>query len=187
MSGAVLTLQWDCESGHFGTWASSDVLTVRNNQKVYLLLSGNNFLKFSLLSEFLGLEIISETLFYRIQKLYCCPSIKRMWNDKRLSWAHCTICVLYTLMEESLKLLVDQEVVNCQEMGGKSANMQGAKKVSFTACHSGKLLLQRLKDVLKVDHSQMHHHLLYHSLHNLFFFTAEQNRELQEVIHYLDI
>ena len=32
-----------------------------------LLLSGNNFLKLSLLSKFLGLEIISETLFYRIQ------------------------------------------------------------------------------------------------------------------------
>ena len=62
----------------------------------------------------------------------------KFWK-KRLSWAHCTICVLYTLMEESLKLVVDQEVVNSQEMGGKSANMQGAKKVSFTACHLGKL------------------------------------------------
>ena len=38
-------------------------------------------MKFSLLSKFLGLEIISETLFYRIQKLYCCPSIKSMWNE----------------------------------------------------------------------------------------------------------
>ena len=50
------------------------------------------------------------------------------------------ICV-YTLMEERLKLVVDWEVVNSQETGGKSANMQGAKKVSFTACHSGKLKL----------------------------------------------
>ena len=39
MSGAVLTLWWNCDSGHFGTWASSDVLTVRNNQKVNV----NNF------------------------------------------------------------------------------------------------------------------------------------------------
>ena len=39
MTGNVLTLQWNCDSGHFGTWASSDVLTVRNNQKVYV----NNF------------------------------------------------------------------------------------------------------------------------------------------------
>ena len=46
---------------------------------------------------------------------------------------------LHTEMEEGLKLVVDWEVVNSQETGGKSANMQGAKKVSFTACHSGKL------------------------------------------------
>ena len=39
MSVAVLTLQWNCDSGHLGTWASSDVLTVKNNQKVYV----NNF------------------------------------------------------------------------------------------------------------------------------------------------
>ena len=47
--------------------------------------------------------------------------------------------MVYTLVEERLKLVVDREVVDIQEMGGKSANMQGAKKVSFTACHSGKL------------------------------------------------
>ncbi|CAH3152943.1 unnamed protein product, partial [Porites lobata] len=87
-------------------------------------------------------------------------------------------------MEESLKLVVDQEVVNSQEMGGKSANMQGAKKVSFTACHSGKLLLRRLKDVLKVDHLVTD---ASPSTTIFFFFTAEQHRELQEVIHDLDI
>ena len=38
-------------------------------------------MKFSLLSKFLGLEIISETFFHRIQKVYCCPSVKSMWND----------------------------------------------------------------------------------------------------------
>ena len=39
--------------------------------------------------------------------------------------------MVYTLVEERLKLVVDREVVNNWEMGGKSANMQGAKKVSF--------------------------------------------------------
>ena len=39
MSGAVLTLQWNRDSGHFGTWASADVLTVRYIQKVNV----NNF------------------------------------------------------------------------------------------------------------------------------------------------
>ncbi|CAH3168694.1 unnamed protein product [Porites evermanni] len=45
-------------------------------------------------------------------------------------------------MEEHLKLVVDQEVVNSWETGGKSANMQAVAS----------RLLQRLKDVLKVDH-----------------------------------
>lgn len=39
---------------------------------------------------------------------------------------------LHTEMEEGLKLVVDWEVVNSQETGGKSANMQGAKEVSFS-------------------------------------------------------
>ena len=64
-----------------------------------------------------------------------CWGIEENW----LSRAHCTICV-YTLMEESLKLVVDWEVVNSRDQTGwESANMQGAKKVSFTACHLGKL------------------------------------------------
>ena len=71
MSGTVLILNWNCDNGHLGNWASSDVLTVRNHQKVYvnniklvaaIFLSGNNFQKFSLLSKFLGLEIISEAV-----------------------------------------------------------------------------------------------------------------------------
>ena len=35
-------------------------------------------------------------------------------------------------MEEGLKLVVDWEVVNSQETGGKSANMQDSKEVSFS-------------------------------------------------------
>ena len=90
MRGTVLILNWNCENGHLGIWDSSDVLTVKNHQKVYvnniqladaILLSGNNFQKFCLLSKFLGLEIISEALFYSIQKLYCSPAIKNMWSD----------------------------------------------------------------------------------------------------------
>ena len=89
-SGAVLVLHWICSKRHFASWSSSEVLTSKNNQKVYvnnvqlaaaILLSGNNFQKISLLSKFLGLQIISESLFYRIQKLYCCPAIENLWSD----------------------------------------------------------------------------------------------------------
>ena len=77
MSGTVLMLDWNCDNGHLGNWASSDVLTVKNHHKVYvnniqlaaaILLSGNNFQKFSLLFKFLGLEIMSETLFYTLKE-----------------------------------------------------------------------------------------------------------------------
>lgn len=79
-SGAVLVLNWNCNNGHSGTWASSEVLTEKKRQKVYVnsiqltaavLLSGNNYL----LAQFLGLQFISETLFYRIRKLYCFPAV----------------------------------------------------------------------------------------------------------------
>ena len=63
MSGAVLAIQWNCSNGHSNSWISSEVLTVKNNQKVYvnnvqlsaaILLSGNNFAKFELLAKFLA-------------------------------------------------------------------------------------------------------------------------------------
>lgn len=97
MSGAVMVIQWNCSNGHSNCWNSSEVLTVKNNQKVYvnniqlsaaILLSGNNFGKVELFAKFLNLQSISESVFYRIQKLYCFPAIQKMWNDvkKCCSW-----------------------------------------------------------------------------------------------------
>lgn len=51
-------------------------------------------------------------------------------------------CV-YMLMEETQKLVVDLEVVDKRETGGKSATME---KLALLR------LLQRLKGVLKIDH-----------------------------------
>ena len=70
--GAVLIIQWNCANGHVDYWTSSEILIVKNNQKVNvnnvqlsaaIFLSGNNFIKFELLSKFLSLANISETLF----------------------------------------------------------------------------------------------------------------------------
>ncbi|CAH3152964.1 unnamed protein product [Porites lobata] len=87
-------------------------------------------------------------------------------------------------MEEGLKLVVDWEVVNSQETGGKSANMQGYQTRLSLHADMEKLalqrLLQRLKDVLKVDHLVTD---ASPSTTIFYFFTAEQHRELQEVIH----
>ena len=172
MSGAVLILQWNCTKGHFSTWTSSEVLTEKNHQKIYvnnvqlaavILLSGNNFQKFDFLARFLDLEIISETLFYRIQKLYCFPVVQNMWSgvktaihhhfsssgvtlsgdERNDSPGHAARYCVYTLMEESSKVVVDLEVVDKRETGGKSAAME---KLALSR------LLRRLKDVLTIEH-----------------------------------
>ena len=36
LSGAVLPIKWNCCNGHSDSWSSSDVLTVKNNQKVFV-------------------------------------------------------------------------------------------------------------------------------------------------------
>ena len=172
VSGAVLILQWNCKNGHSGVWTSSEVVTEKRNQKVYvnnvhlaaaILFSGNNFQKINLLAKFLGLETISETLFYRIQKLYCLPAVQKMWGNvkgvvqQHLSLSGVTLsgdgrndspghtaryCV-YTLMEELSRVVVDFEVVDKRETGGKSAAME---KLALSR------LLSRLKSVLNIEH-----------------------------------
>lgn len=172
MSGAVVTIQWNCTNGHADSWTSSEVLAVKSNQKVYvnnvqlcaaILLSGNNFQKFNFFAKFLGLSSISESLFYRVQKLYCHPAIQNLWSNvkeaihghlpstdvtlagdgRNDSPGHTARYCVYTLMEESSKLLVDLEVVDKRETGGKSAAME---KLALSR------LLRRLKDVIAISH-----------------------------------
>lgn len=172
MSGAVVTIQWNCTYGHADSWTSSEVLAVKNNQKVYvnnvqlcaaILLSGNNFQKFNFFAKFLGLSSISESLFCRVQKLYCHPAIQNLWSNvkeaihghlpstdvtlagdgRNDSPGHTARYCVYTLMEESSKLVVDLEVVDKRETGGKSAAME---KIALSR------LLRRLKDVIAISH-----------------------------------
>ena len=117
----------------------------------------------NLLAKFLGLETISETLFYRIQKLYCLPAVQKMWGNvkgvvqQHLSLSGVTLSgdgrndspghtahyCLYTLMEELSRVVVDFEVVDKRETGGKSAAME---KLALSR------LLRRLKSVLNIEH-----------------------------------
>ena len=149
MSSAVVTIQWNCTNGHADSWTSSEVLAVKSNQKVYvnnvqlsaaILLSGNNFQKFNLFAKFLGLSSISESLFYRVQKLYCQPAIQNMWSNvketihghlpstgvtlagdgRNDSPGHTARYCVYTLMEESSKLIVDLEAL-VRDMKGRFA------------------------------------------------------------------
>ncbi|XP_068729053.1 uncharacterized protein [Montipora capricornis] len=204
MSGAVVTIQWNCTNGHADSWTSSEVLAVKSNQKVYvnnvqlsaaILLSGNNFQKFNLLAKFLGLSSISESLFYRVQKLYCHPAIQNMWSNvkdaiqghlpptgvtlagdgRNDSPGHTARYCVYTLMEESSRLIVDLEVVDKRETGGKSTAME---KLALSR------LLRRLKDVITISHLVTDAST---SIKALVRDMKEQHSVLKDLIHDLDV
>ena len=134
-----MLVQWNFTNGHADSWTSSKVLAVKSNQKVKnvqlsaaILLSGNNFQKFNLFAKFLGLSSISESLFYRVQKLNCKPAIQNMWSnvkeaihehlpstdatlaedERNDSPGHTARYCVYTLLEEYSKLIVNLEVVD---------------------------------------------------------------------------
>ncbi|XP_044183728.1 uncharacterized protein LOC114974540 [Acropora millepora] len=186
------------------SWTSSEVLAVKSNQKVYvnnvqlsaaILLSGNNFQKFNLFAKFLGLSSISESIFYGVQKLYCQPAIQNMWSNvketihghlpstgvtlagdgRNDSPGHTARYCVYTLMEESSKLIVDLEVVDKRETGGKSAAME---KLALSR------LLRRLKDVITISHLVTDAST---SIKALVRDMKEQHSVLKDLIHDLDV
>jgi len=62
--GARIDLEWKCAGDHCGKWESSEVLTTNRHSKVFvndsllaiaIVLSGNNYAKFSLLCKVLNL------------------------------------------------------------------------------------------------------------------------------------
>ena len=95
-----------------------------------VLLSGNNYQEINLLVKLFGLQFISETILSRIQKLYCFPAVQTMCVDAKAaindhlpstgvtlsgdgrndSPGHFARYCVYTLMEESPRVVVDLEV-----------------------------------------------------------------------------
>lgn len=66
-----------CPNGHTKKWVSSEVLAQKRSQSIYLndsllpaaiIISGNNYEKFSLLCKALGLNVVGRNTFMRFQK-----------------------------------------------------------------------------------------------------------------------
>ena len=72
--GPTVVINWTCSSGHKGKLSSSQDINemYANNLQVgaAVILSGNNFAKIEKMCSFLGLSFISESTFYRMQRLY---------------------------------------------------------------------------------------------------------------------
>ena len=82
--GTVLEITCSCENNHFWKWTSSEVLDYKNNNRIYVndsmlaasvIVSGNNYAKFKLLCQALGLRLISKSTFYSLPETLrstCC-------------------------------------------------------------------------------------------------------------------
>ena len=79
-----------CSNGHNKKWVSSEVLSQTNNQPIYMndsllpaaiIISGNNYEKFSLMCKALGLNILGRNTFMGFQKHCAAPVIEEAWLE----------------------------------------------------------------------------------------------------------
>ena len=109
-----------------------------------ILITGNNFSKFSLFCEFLGVKIISRSTFMQVQKRYIIPVIEQFWTQLKHDIWHLfkgettILCedgrndspgysgkyCVYVLKEKFVVVIMDLVVVDKRETGGVSANMK---------------------------------------------------------------
>lgn len=152
--GCSLELSWRCLSGHSRKWVSSETLPSNKRGTISLndamlasavIISGNNYAKFSLLCQALGMQIISESSFLRFQKHCAAPVIEEIWsamNDlvKQIFKDYEGICLcgdgrndspghsarycVYTLVEHFTSAVVDFSVIDKRETGGNSTTME---------------------------------------------------------------
>lgn len=165
LCGTSAMLRCKCPAGHIRRFCTSgDVNNVLSNNfqtAAAVLLSGNNFTKIEKFANFLGLSFISPSTFFRVQKLYCLPTIEEWWQwmrgelliefrDQELVVSGDGQCdspgftaknLCYFLMEVVSEYILEVEVLDKRHVGMKSSTME--KKALKNA-------LERLQNVLKV-------------------------------------
>lgn len=91
-SGAALIIEFVCPSGHIHNWTSSPTHLDKSSNSIFainllfansILLSGSNITKIDMLCNLIGLSIFSESLYFRYQKMYMCPSVMTYWNGEQ--------------------------------------------------------------------------------------------------------
>ena len=126
----------------------------KRNQSIYLndsllpaaiIISGNNYEKFSLLCKALGLNVVGRNTFMRFQKHCAAPVVEEVWMEmneivKKLFEEYEDVCLcgdgrndspghsarycVYTLMEQFTNIVVNFEVIDKRETGGNSTGME---------------------------------------------------------------
>ena len=146
--GLTVIINWTCPHGHTGKFSSSKNINemYTNNLQVAasIILSGNNFTKIERMCSFLGLSFISNSTFFRMQRLYLIPCINEWWNwqrDQLLeefknvevvvcgdgqcdSLGHTAKNLCYFLMELVSDYILEVEVRDKRHVGLASTNMK---------------------------------------------------------------
>ena len=174
--GSVVEITITCKNQHQWKWSSSAMLNRVYAINIQLLaaviLSGNLFVKFSLLARFLNLAIPSEATLYRVAKLYVYPQVYSWWDkmqkllfelfgNRKVNVAadgrndspgySATYCN-YTLMDTESNLILHQEIIDVRNANYKSSNMEKL------GCKQGLASLRSHVDVRGLvtdDHNQI--------------------------------
>lgn len=155
--GTAAVIKWCCSSGHKGTFSSSKDLNeiYTNNLQVAasIMLAGNNFAKVEKLANFLGLSFISDSTFYRMQRLYFIPAISEWWSWQR---------------EQLLKEFVSKEVIVCGDIQCDSPG-HTAKNLCYFLMElvSGYILEVEVRDKRHVGLTSTNKQALQNALHRL--------------------
>ena len=148
LNGPTAVIKWACSVRHKGIFSSSKVqngIYCNNLQaSASIMLSVNNFAKVEKMANFLGLAFISDSTFYRMQRLYFIPAIGEWWEWQRAllvrefpgkevvvcadglcdSPGHTAKNLCYFLMELVSGYFLETEVRDKQHVGLASSNME---------------------------------------------------------------
>ena len=166
--GVVLKVTWNCSYGH---WESSSVINEKGGQRLYsvpfqiassLLFNGNNFDKVKLFTEYLSWDVISQRTFQRYQSSYLIPAVQELYDEiiksihnvlknvkdvclcgdgRNDAPGHSAKFCTWTMMEQTIDIIVDMKVADKRETGGTFVTMETSGLRRNVKC---------LKDVLKM-------------------------------------
>ncbi|CAH1243083.1 Hypp7037 [Branchiostoma lanceolatum] len=146
-----IVVKWHCSGGHLvWRWFSQPRLKYGLQggdfmQAANILLSGNNFGKYSLMCKFMNMGCVNESTFHKIQAQYCVNTIDDYWREKlqgiiqtlrnkdevvllgdgRMdSPGYCAQYCTYTAIDNDTRAIVALEVVDKRETDKKSTVME---------------------------------------------------------------
>ncbi|CAL9703628.1 unnamed protein product [Knipowitschia caucasica] len=177
--GTGVVLNWLCPNGHLvWSWNSQPTLKFKMQGGDFMLsanilLSGNNYRKVALLFKFMGMGMVAESTFFRIQDAYCKGPVLKYWEQTRAevigrlrredgvvllgdgimdSPGHCANFCTYTTIEQLSRDIVYIDSIDKRMVGRNSVIME---KECF--CRTMEALLPdlQIKEVVTDAHPQI--------------------------------